>query len=187
MFEHFTTPEEIFSFKLGSALTMEHDSLDMLGELESAATREELKGLFQEHAEETRAQIANLEKCFELLGEDVNDSPSPATKGLAKEGRSFIGKTDNSLVDAVVLAGALETEHYETAVYETLITLADTRGASGVAQLLRQNLQQEEAAIEKIKAAARSVSNSGFAATADPQVPAAQDPPVASPIHPGTV
>lgn len=187
MFEHFTTPEEIFSFKLGSALTMEHDSLDMLGELENAATREELKGLFHEHAEETRQQIANLEKCFELLGEDVNDSPSPATKGLAKEGRSFIGKTDDSLVDAVVLAGALETEHYETAVYETLITHADTRGASEVAQLLRQNLDQEKAAIEKIKAAAHTVANGGIAVTADPQVPVTQDPPVVSPIHPGTI
>jgi hypothetical protein len=34
MFEAFTTSEEIFSYKLGSALTMEYDSLEMLGELE---------------------------------------------------------------------------------------------------------------------------------------------------------
>jgi ferritin-like metal-binding protein YciE len=39
-----------------------------------------------------------------------------------KEGKSRIKKTDDSVVDAVILAGALETEHYEIAVYETLVT-----------------------------------------------------------------
>ncbi|WP_054011458.1 YciE/YciF ferroxidase family protein [Arthrobacter sp. ERGS1:01] len=163
MFEHFTTPEEIFSYKLGSALTMEYDSLEMLGELETTAQRSELKTLFQEHAAETRQQIENLKKCFELLGEDVNDSPSPTTKGLAKEGKSSIAKTDDSLLDAVVLAGALETEHYETAVYETLITHADARGASEVVALLRANLDQEQAAIDKIKKAATSIAHAGVA------------------------
>jgi ferritin-like metal-binding protein YciE len=163
MFEHFTTPEEIFSYKLGSALTMEYDSLEMLGELEKTAMRSELKTLFREHGEETRQQIENLKRCFELLGEDVNDSPSPTTKGLAKESRSSTAKTDESLVDAVVLAGALEAEHYETAVYETLITHADAREATEVAALLRANLEQEKAAIEKIKTAATSIARNGLA------------------------
>src|ERR1700712_1255327 len=112
MFEHFTTPEEIFSFKLGSALTMEKDTLDMLAELEAATSRPELKQLFSEHAEETRQQIRNIEKSFELLGEEVNESPSPTTKGLAKEGNASIKKTDPTIVDAILLSGALETEHY---------------------------------------------------------------------------
>ncbi len=84
---------------------MEHDSLDMLGELESSANRVELNTLFRDQANETRQQIANLERCFQLLGEEINDSPSPTTKGLAKEGKSAIGKTDGTLVNAVVLAG----------------------------------------------------------------------------------
>ena len=129
MFEHLNTPEEIFSFKLGSALSMERDTLDMLGDLEANTNSPELKTLFHEHAEETRQQIANVEKCFLLLGEQVNDTPSPVTKGLAKEGKSTMKKTDESLVDTVILAGALETEHYEIAVYETLITNAEARGA----------------------------------------------------------
>lgn len=161
MFEHFNTPEEIFSFKLGSALSMEHDSLDMLGELEEHAQRSELKELFREHAEETRHQIANLERCFELLGEEVNDSPSPTTKGLAKEGTSTIRKTDPSIVDSVVLAGGLETEHYEIAVYEILVTNAEARGATEVASLLRENLDQEVKASEKIKKAAHQVAQEG--------------------------
>lgn len=163
MFEHFTTPEEIFSFKLGSALTMEHDTLEMLGDLEEQVQRPELKRLFREHADETRQQIANIEQCFQLLGEQVNDAPSPTTKGLAKEGKAAIRKTDASVVDAVILAGALETEHYEIAVYETLVTNAEARGAAEVAKLLQQNLQQEEGARDKVKQAAKQISQTGIA------------------------
>lgn len=161
MFEHFSTPEELFSFKLGSALTMEHDSLDMLGDLAEHAQREELRELFEDHARETRQQIENLEKAFALLGESVNDSPSPTTKGLAKEGKSMISKTDDRILDSVLLTGGLETERYEIAVYETLITSAEARGADDVARLLKANLEQEIAASEKIKDAARQIAAQG--------------------------
>lgn len=163
MFEHFDTPEEIFSFKLGSALTMEKDTLDMLAELEATTSRPELKQLFNAHAEETRQQIRNIEKSFELLGEEINESPSPTTKGLAKEGAAAIKKTDASIVDAILLSGALETEHYGIAVYEVLVTNAEARGATEVAALLKENLAQEEAARDKVKAAAKKISTEGIA------------------------
>lgn len=158
MFEHLETPEQLFIFKLGSAMTMEKDSLHMLEDLESEAQRADLKTLFREHAGETRQQIANLEQCFSLLGQPVHESPSPTTKGLAKEGKATLRKADAGLADVVVLSGALETEHYETAVYEGLITSADALGQPAVAQLLRQNLDQEMAAIVKIQEAAKLVA-----------------------------
>lgn len=163
MFEHFDTPEQIFSFKLGAALTMEQDTLDMLAELEATTSRPELKQLFSDHAAETRQQIANIEKSFALLGEDVAAQPSPTTKGLAKEGSAGIKKTDASIVDAILLSGAIETEHYEIAVYEVLVTNAEARGATEVAALLTENLKQEEAALDKVKAAAKQISTEGIA------------------------
>lgn len=75
MFEKLKTPEEIFSFKLGSALTMEKNVLGMLGSLQEETKRDELRQLFAHHAEETQGQIANIAKVFELLGEEVDDSP----------------------------------------------------------------------------------------------------------------
>ena len=56
----------------------------MLGKLELAAKSPEVKQMFSHHAEETRQQIANLERIFQLLDLPTNDSPSPATKGLTK-------------------------------------------------------------------------------------------------------
>lgn len=163
MFEHFKTPEKIFSFKLGSALTIERDTLTMLGELEMAAQRPELKALLKEHAEETRQQITNIERSFELLGEKVSDSPSAVAKAIAKEGNSLLGKTDKSLVDDVILAGALDAEHHEIADYQTLVVNAEARGAAEVAALLRQNLAHEESARDKVGQMGQRVATEGIA------------------------
>ena len=163
MFEKLTTAEEIYSFKLGAALTMERTTLEMLGDLEEHAQREDLKRLFREHATETRQHVANIERSFELLGEEVDDSPCPAIQGLQKEGQATIKKTDDRVIDAVLLASANETEHHEIAVYETLILNAEARGATGVADLLRQNLAQEQAALEKVQAFAKRIAHQGVA------------------------
>ncbi|WP_432561286.1 DUF892 family protein [Kineococcus sp. SYSU DK003] len=163
MFDRLSTPEEIFSYKLGAALTMEKDTLAMLGDLQESARRPELKQLLAEHAEETRQQIQVVEQCFALLGEEVDDSPCPVTKALAAEAEATLKKTDDSLVDAVILAGALETEYHEQAVYETLLLHARARGAAPVVALLETNLGVERTAGAKVKAMAEQIAVSGIA------------------------
>lgn len=166
MFEKLNTPEEIFSFKLGSALTMENNVLELLGELQEKTNRDELRQLFSQHAEETRQQIKNIGESFRLLGEEVDDSPCPAFQGLEKEGKATMKKTDDSIIDAVILAGATETEHHEIAVYETLVNNAEARGAPEVAALLRQNLEQEQHALRAVTAAAQRIAREGYAVAA---------------------
>lgn len=165
MFEHLNTPEEIFSFKLGAALKMENTILEMLEDLEEAAQREELKASLRAHAEETHRHVANIERSFQLLGEEVDDSPCPAIEGLQAEGKATIKKTDDSVVDAVVLAAAAETEHHEIAVYETLVTNAEARGAEDVAALLRENLQSEQKTLAHVQQTAKRLSQEGIAVT----------------------
>ena len=157
------TPEEIFSFKLGSALTMEQKLVEILSELEEHANRDEVKRDLREHREDTRQHVTNIKRCFELLGEDVDDSPCPVIEAMAKDGKATIKKTDDALVDAVILAAATESEHYEIAVYETLITNAEARDASEVAALLRQNLEQEKHALVTARAAMKTIAQQGIA------------------------
>jgi len=160
------TPEEIFSCKLGSALTMESDVLEMLEELQLETQRDELRQLFNTHAEETRHHIRNIAESFRLLGEEPDDSPCPVIHAIEKDCNAAIGNTRESIVDAVILAGASEAEHYEIAVYETLVTNAEARGAFDVAVLLRQNLDQDTAALEKLRSAEQRISHDGYAAVA---------------------
>jgi ferritin-like metal-binding protein YciE len=163
MFEKLSTPEEIFSFKLGAALTMEQKLVEVLEELEEQAQREEIKQALREHAEETRQHVANIEQCFRLLGEDVDDSPCPTIEAMAKEGKATLKKTDESIVDAVVLTAASESEHHEIAVYETLITNAEARGAFEVAGLLKQNLEQEKHALDVARTTMKTIATEGIA------------------------
>ena len=61
-------------------------------------------------------------------GLEVNDSPCPVVEAMVKDAKATIKKTDDALVDVVILAAVDESEHYEIAVYDTLITNAEARG-----------------------------------------------------------
>ena len=93
--------------------------------------------------------LANLEKAFAALGWEVDDSPCPAIEGTEKEGKATVKKTDEAVVDDVLLSGAAETEHYEIAIYEGLITHAHAMGKSDVLELVKQNLEQEQHTLEE--------------------------------------
>jgi ferritin-like metal-binding protein YciE len=163
MFERLNTPRELFHYKLGAALKMENTVLEMLGDLEKHAQREELKQQFRHHAEETKQQIHNIEQAFAVLGEEPDDSPCPAIEGLEKEGKANIKKTDDTLVDAVILAGAAETEHHEIAVYEGLITEARAMGKQDIVSLLSHNLEQEQHRLQEVKQASERLAQEQFA------------------------
>ena len=165
MFEKLATPEQVFSHQLGCALTMELKLVETLEELEEHSQREEIKQALRRHREETRRHARNIEEAFRMLGEEIEDS-YPVVEALAKDGRTTIRRADESLVDAVVLAAAVETEHYEIAVYETLITNADARDATQVAELLRQNMRDEQHALEVARTTLRSIAAESLAAGA---------------------
>lgn len=155
MFEHLMTTTELFRFRLGSALEMEHDSLRMLGELEKAAVSDDLKHQFAHHADETRQQIENLNQVFLLLNLSPEDKPSPTTKGMEKQAETMLKKSSTTLHDEVVISAALGTEHYEIATYRSLITSAEALGLAEVAELFRANLQQEEHTSQELEEAGK--------------------------------
>jgi ferritin-like metal-binding protein YciE len=158
LLEKFDTPSELFTYKLGSALTMERDVLEMLGKLEQEARSQELKQQFRHHAEETRQQIDNVEHAFAALGEEPDGKPCPVIEAIDKEGRAHMKRSDESLVDSVILAGAAATEHHEIAVYEWLICEAEAMGKQSVVALFEQNLEQEQHTLEEVKGAMRRIT-----------------------------
>jgi ferritin-like metal-binding protein YciE len=149
-----TNPAELFTHKLGAALTMETTIVEMLEKLVDEAQGKELKTQLRTHLDETRGHVRNLEQAFRALGQDSEEKPCPAIEGIEKEGEANIKMTDESLVDDVILSGCAETEHHEIAVYESLITHADAMGHEDVVALLRENLEQEQATLGKVMRAA---------------------------------
>jgi|GEM_PF-844465 len=148
---------ELFEYRLGVALTMERDALTMLHELEVAARNAELRRLFSHRLDETEWQLRALERAFELLGREPRCSPSAATTGLMRECLSMLARTEEPLRDGVELSAALTAAHYETAVYEGLVVLADAVGEAEVRALLERSLEQERQASEQLSRTARGL------------------------------
>lgn len=161
MFERLHTPQETYNWQLGAALKMEKNIMGMLDELIEESHDDSLKQLLRTHQQETRGQIDNLQQAFSALGWETDESPCPAIEGIEKEGKATIKKADESLVDSVILEGAMETEHHEMAVYENLIINARAMGRDDVAQLLQRNYDQEEHALQEVKTLAERVAVEG--------------------------
>jgi ferritin-like metal-binding protein YciE len=158
-------PNELFTHKLGAALTMENTVLEMLGKLQEEAQSSELEQQLRHHATETEQQIQNIHRAFEALGEQVDDSPCPAIEGIEKEGEANLKMADDSLNDAVILAGCAETEHHEIAVYENLIVHANALGHEDIVALLQENLEQEQHTLgEVLKATLKHAQKQGVKA-----------------------
>ncbi|WP_022891684.1 ferritin-like domain-containing protein [Agromyces subbeticus] len=146
-----TTPEELLHFQLRTAVTMENDSLAALGELEKAAKSAEIKKLFRHHADETKEQLANLERVFALLEFKQSTAPSPSTKGISKQAASLIERSAPKLRDQVALSSALGNEHYEISAYQGLIAPTRAMGLVDVVTLLQANLDQETHTSEELQ------------------------------------
>ena len=151
------TPSQLFVHKLGAALTMEETILEMLEELQDKASDPKLRTQLQQHHTETQQQIQNLRRIFDALGAPPEKQPCAAIEGLEKEGQQTIKEVDDALVDSVILSGVIETEHHEIAVYDVLIIKAEQMDDDDVVALLQENLEQEEATLDKaVKAAEQS-------------------------------
>jgi ferritin-like metal-binding protein YciE len=142
------SPRELYINKLGAALKMENTILEMIPQLEEHANNEQLRQALEHHRQETERHVANLERAFQALGEEPDESSCPAIEGLEKEGQSNLKMVDDSLNDHVIVSGVCETEHHEIAVYEGLITKAEAMGEQDIVALLQENLEQEEAALK---------------------------------------
>jgi ferritin-like metal-binding protein YciE len=153
------TPRELYLHKLGAALKMENTILEMLPQLEEHARDSELKQALRQHLGETKTHVANLERAFQSLGAEVDDSSCPAIEGLEKEGRATLKMVDDSLNDQVILSGVTETEHHEIAVYEGLITNAKAMGEQDVVALLQANLANEEVTLQKAQAMTQQLAH----------------------------
>jgi ferritin-like metal-binding protein YciE len=152
------SPRELFVHKLGAALTMEETILEMLEKLQEEANDSSLRRNLKQHRTQTQGHVENLRQVFTALGEEPEKQPCPAIEGLKKEGDQLLDKVDESLVDAVILSGVMETEHHEIAVYDGLIIQAERMGDDDVIALLNENIEEEEATLKKAVAAAEQLA-----------------------------
>lgn len=139
------TPRDLFIHELSDSMSAEHIVHKMLGELEQETENSEVRDAVSHHRKETEQQIATLEKVFELLGTQPEQTTCPAAEGLMKEHEELKKENPPQLVlELGNLAGAGKTEHYEMASYTMLVQMAKDLGEKEIEELLKESLAQEK-------------------------------------------
>ncbi len=155
-----TDLHELFLDELADILSAEQQLLKALPKMAKAAQSEELADAFNSHLEETREHASRMEQVFESLGEKAESKTCKAMKGLLEEGEELMKEEkDSSALDAALIAAAQKVEHYEIASYGTVIAWATQMGHEDAAEILRQTLDEEKAADEKLTSIAESQAN----------------------------
>jgi ferritin-like metal-binding protein YciE len=153
-------PRALLVEQLGKLLTIEETLARLvLPHLVQELDDEELKGVVQQHLDETRTHASNVKRAFLALGEVPSGKPAYGLDGLRTEHKATAAKVGPALRRSVHCGAAMGTEHYEINAYETAIRLADALGAEDVGDLLRANLDQEVAALGKLGEQADRLAN----------------------------
>jgi ferritin-like metal-binding protein YciE len=154
------TPRELFVHELGDVLYAERALVKTLPKLAKEASDATLAGAIEKHLAETEQHVANVEAVFESIGEPAKAEKCAAIEGLKKEHDEFVTNESPSgeVLDMFLTGAAARTEHYEIAAYTGLITMADALGESEAVTLLRKNLKQEQAALEKVSTIAEKLA-----------------------------
>ena len=156
-------PRELFLHELGDVLYAERTLVKALPKLQEEASDDELRMGFEQHLEETRQHVKNIEQAFEALGEKPTAEKCPGIEGIKKEHDDFVAKESPSqeVLDSFLTGAGARTEHYEIAAYEGLITTAEALGENDVVKLLNENLQHEKKALETMKSVGKRLAQEG--------------------------
>lgn len=157
--------EELFIAQLQDAFSAETQLVEALPRMARAATSQELKDGFEDHLEETKAQLEQLRLVCQQVGCRPAAQRCDAMEGLVSESEKIIGMDLEDLArDAGLIIAAQKIEHYEMALYGGLCTLAKELGFGEAAELLHQCLEEEKLTDEKLTQLAEQRINAQAAA-----------------------
>jgi ferritin-like metal-binding protein YciE len=150
--------KQLFQFELGDIYDAEQRIVQMLPQMANECKEGQVKSAFQQHEQQTRQQIQNLEKCFQAIGTSPQRSTCHAIAGLKQEHDTFLKEQPaENILTMFDLGGAAKTEHYEIASYKGLIEKANIMGEKDCVRLLQENLSQEEEMAQKVEQISRQI------------------------------
>ena len=162
-----TTPRDLFLHELGDIIYVEQKlSNEVLPKLISEVTDEEFRETLEQHLEQTKGHLANVEKVFAELDETPHAEPCIGFEGLKSEHDKLLSEASRDLVDSIDLGAAARTECYEIAAYEGLRRMAKAMGEDRAVDLLDKNLSEEKDALQLVEKIATRVSKESAKALA---------------------
>jgi ferritin-like metal-binding protein YciE len=150
---------ELLLHELKDMYDAEHKFAEALTTMIERTRDRPLTDGFRRHREVTRGQIRRLEQCFDEVGQRPQREECAGAKGLTEEYKSFVQKErpDAETHDLFAAGAALKVEHYEIVAYATMIDLALRLDLDECANLLTENLREEEATAAELEMASRKL------------------------------
>jgi manganese catalase len=152
--------EQLLIDQLRDLLNAEGQLVKALPAMAEAAHTDGLQFAFEQHLEDTKAQVERLREVFALVGVAADGTACKGMSGLLEEGEDVIEagrKQPDAAADLALIAAAQKVEHYEIAAYGTARTLAGQAGLPAIAELLNRSLAEEEIADNLLTQLAREL------------------------------
>ena len=128
----------------------EQQLVDATETLADQTTDESTSQAFAEHHDETRTHVDRLEQVFEQIGEEPQTKEEQVVDALIDEHEQFAQENDGDTLDRYNIAAGQKTEHYEIAAYGNVTSLASKLGQEEAADLLEENLREEQEALDDL-------------------------------------
>jgi ferritin-like metal-binding protein YciE len=151
---------ELFEHQLKDLYSAEKQLIEALPKMVKNANDTKLKNAFESHLEETKNHKKRLEEICDKLGIEPTGEKCKAMAGLIKEAEGFIEEADaKDVMDAGLIAEAQRVEHYEISGYGTAVQYAKQLGHADIAKKLKETLDEEYGADDKLTKLAESRLN----------------------------
>src|ERR1700733_2073004 len=151
MFGNVKTLRELFEIELRYAYDAEKKLVEKgLPSMIEHASSPELRNALQAHLGETQTHVTRLERVFRSLGIEPDTKGNDVLEKMmsaAKDSASNI--EESALRDAALIANGNIVEHYEIALYGSLLAFAKALALPSV-EPLQQTLDEEKKADAKL-------------------------------------
>ncbi len=158
---------ELFEIELYYAYDCEQKLVKKgLPSMIEASTSPDLKTALEHHLEETRGHVRRLEQVFTEAGFTPDSKGNDVLEKMmdaAKDSKDHIEASP--LRDAALIINGNGVEHYEIALYGSLVALAKEMRLEGAVRLLESTLTEEKAADAKLTEIAETSVNPRAAQT----------------------
>jgi ferritin-like metal-binding protein YciE len=125
-----------------------------------AVSSPELKSALQQHLAETRTHVARLERVFSVIGTEPDTNSNAILDQMTKAAKDSISHIeDSALRDSALIVNGNFVEHYEIALYGSLVNFAQQLGLQQAVTPLEETLNEEKAADAKLTDISKSINS----------------------------
>ena len=161
MFGKVKSLSELFEIGLCYAYDCEKKLVEKgLPTMIAEARSSELRSALEQHLQETRQHVARLERAFSVIGREPDTKTNEVFDKMSGAVKDSISNIDDSpLRDAALIVNGNMVEHYEIAIYGSLVAFARHLQLAEAASLLEKTLSEEKKADAKLTEIGEKILN----------------------------